>query len=337
MKISFFSTKSYDREFFERANQNFGHELVFYSSKLNFETRDIIKDSPCVCVFVNDTLDQEVLTALANNGVSLIALRCAGFNNVDVRAAYELGMSVVRVPAYSPNAVAEHAVGLMLALNRKIHRSYSRVRNCNFSLQGLLGFDMAGKTAGIIGTGRIGQIVARILKQGMGMKVIAHDPKPCPECESMGVEYVDLTTLYSDSDIISLHCPLTHDTHHLINTEALSLMKDGVMIVNTSRGAVIDTCAVIEMLKSGKVGYLGLDVYEQEGDLFFEDLSDKVITDDVFERLLTFPNVLITGHQGFFTEDALRAIADTTLQNVTSCENGKPCENLVTPDMVVNK
>ena len=258
-----------------------------------------------------------------------MVLRCAGFNNVDLLAAERLGVKVVRVPAYSPYAVAEHTVGLMLSLNRKIHRAYNRVREGNFSLNGLLGFDMHGRTVGVIGTGRIGALVVRILV-GMGCRVLACDPVQNEECVSMGASYVDLSELYRQSDIITLHCPLTCDTHHLINASALEQMRTGVMLINTSRGAVIDATVLVSGLKSEKIGYLGLDVYEQEGDLFFEDLSDKIIQDDVFERLITFPNVLITGHQGYFTQDALRSIAQTSLENVTAVEQGRHCENEVT-------
>ena len=288
---------------------------------------------PAVCVFVNDTLDAAVLTALATQGTDLIVLRCAGFNNVDIQAASDLGLHVVRVPAYSPHSVAEHSVALMLALNRHLHRAYNRVRNGNFALQGLLGFELRGKTVGIVGTGRIGAAVAQIL-HGFGCRLIAHDPQPNPGCISLGVEYVPLDKLTAVSDIITLHCPLNQQTRHLIDTAAVARMQQGVMLINTSRGAVIDTLAVIEGLKSSKIGHLGLDVYEQEGDLFFQDLSDQVIQDDVFERLLTFPNVLITGHQGFFTDEALSSIAQTTLQNISMFERDGVCQNEVTMELL---
>lgn len=329
MNIVFFSTKPYDEEFFKSSSQNFGHQLRFLEPRLTSETTDLINDEPAVCVFVNDTLDKEVLIKLKDRGVKLIALRCAGYNNVDLKAAHDLGIKVVLVPAYSPNAVAEHTVGLMLALNRKIHRAYARVHEGNFSLEGLLGFDFHGRTAGIIGTGKIGAIVARILL-AFGMKVLAHDLVRNPECEQAGIEYVEKEELYARSDVISLHCPLTRETNHMIDGKALSMMKDGVMLINTSRGAVLDTCAIIEALKSKKIGYLGLDVYEHEGNLFFEDLSCEIIQDDIFERLLSFPNVLITGHQGFFTSDALINIADTTLKSVTEFEQGQALSNEVT-------
>jgi len=267
------------------------------------------------------------LKAIAAGGTKLIALRCAGFNNIDLAVAKELGITVVRVPAYSPYAVAEHTVGLILTLNRKFHRAYARVREGNFSLDGLLGFDLHDRTVGIIGTGRIGAITAQIL-HGFGCQILAYDKYPNPDCKAIAL-YVDLPELFNKSDIISLHCPLTPETHHLINAEAIAQMKQNVMLINTSRGALIDTEAVITGLKSGKVGYLGLDVYEQEADLFFEDLSNTVIQDDVFERLLTFPNVVITGHQAFFTEDALRNIAETTLTNISDFERGNTCLNIL--------
>ena len=329
MKVVLFSTQSYDRSFFDEANTAFRHELVYIEHPLSADTAFLVKDAAAVCAFVNDDLGRETLAALRRQGVGLVALRCAGFNNVDLVAAQELGITVVRVPAYSPHAVAEHTVGLMLSLNRKIHRAYNRVREGNFSLDGLLGFDMHGRSVGIIGTGRIGTEVARIL-HGMGCRILAHDPVPAAECRALGAVYVELDELYRQADIITLHCPLNCDTEHLIDQAAIGQMRPGVMLINTSRGAVVDTQAVIAGLKSGKIGYLGLDVYEQEGDLFFRDLSDKVIQDDVFERLLTFPNVLITGHQGYFTEDALRNIAQTTLANITACEQGRVSGNELT-------
>lgn len=333
MKVAVCSAQSYDREFLLAANVGFGHDLVFYDSRLSAETRQIVAGFAAVCVFVNDTLDAGVLEALAAQGTQLIALRCAGFNNVDIHAANGLGLHVVRVPAYSPHSVAEHTVGLMLALNRHLHQAYNRVRNGNFALQGLLGFELRGKTVGIVGTGRIGTAVMRIL-HGFGCRLIAYDPQRSHECIRLGVEYVPLEKLYADSDIVTLHCPLNPQTHHLIDAEAIRRMKPRVMLINTSRGGVIDTRAIVEGLKSLKIGCMGLDVYEQEGDLFFQDLSDRVIQDDVFERLLTFPNVLITGHQGFFTAEALSSIAQTTLQNITSFEREGICENEVTPELL---
>ena len=288
---------------------------------------------PAVCVFVNDMLNAPVLQTLAEQGTRLIALRCAGFNNVDIRAASSLGLRVVRVPTYSPQSIAEHTVLLMLALNRHLHQAYNRVRNGNFSLQGLLGFELHGKTVGIIGTGHIGSVVVRIL-HGFRCRLFAHDPLHDPECIALGVEYVSLEQLHAESDIITLHCPLNPQTHYMINGAAIDRMKEGVMLINTSRGAVIDTRAVIEGLKSSKIGCLGLDVYEQEGDLFFRDLSGEVIRDDVFERLLTFPNVLITGHQGFFTAEALSNIAQTTLENISLFEREGICQNEVTVELL---
>ena len=272
-----------------------------------------------------------MLIELAAQGTRLIALRCAGFNNVDIKKAKELGISVVRVPAYSPYAVAEHAVGLMLALNRKVHWANSRVKEGNFSLDGLLGFDMHGRTAGLIGTGRIGECVVRIL-HGFGCEIIACDQVKNPICEELGVEYVDLNELLERSDIISLHCPLFAETHHLIDKNAIAMMKKGVMIINTSRGALIDSRAVIDGLKSEKIGYLGIDVYEEEEELFFEDKTFEIRTDDVFARLTTFPNVVITGHQAYFTQEAVAHIAQTTLENITAYENDGKLVNAVVPD-----
>lgn len=324
MKINFYSSKPYDITFFEKVNINYQHELIFHKYSLNEDTVDLVKDVKCICVFVNDKLNALVLAKLYDKGVRLIALRCAGFNNVDVFKADELGITVVRVPAYSPESVAEHTIGLILSLSRHIHRAYNRIRESNFSLNGLLGFELHHATVGIVGTGQIGTALAKILK-GFGSKIIACDPLPSDECISLGVNYVDFKTLCQQADVISLHCPLTHDTHHLINQTNLQDMKPGVMIINTSRGAVIDTQAVINSLKNGHIGYLGLDVYEQEENLFFQDLSDEIISDDLFERLLTFPNVLVTGHQAFFTDQALNNIAETTLDNIKRFENSTEC------------
>lgn len=333
MKIAVFSTKTYDREFLETANGQYGHDLVYFQPHLTYETCSLASGFEGVCVFVNDTLNPEVLKSLSENGTRLAALRCAGFNNVDLFAAAEFGITVVRVPSYSPEAVAEHTLALVLSLNRKVHRAYARVREGNFSLEGLLGFNLHDKTIGIIGTGKIGFALAKIMK-GFGCTVLACDPYPNPECRALGVIYTDASGLFKESDIITLHCPLTPATHHLIDSKALAKMKNGVMLINTSRGAVIDTKAVIGALKSGKIGYLGLDVYEEEGDLFFEDLSSEVIQDDVFARLLTFPNVLITGHQAFFTREALRAIAETTLSNIADFEKGGSCINQITAERI---
>ncbi|WP_016600450.1 2-hydroxyacid dehydrogenase, partial [Yersinia pestis] len=282
-----------------------------------------------VCLFVNDDGCREILTELATIGVKILALRCAGFNNVDLEAAKELGIQVVRVPAYSPEAVAEHTVGMMLSLNRRIHRAYQRTRDANFSLEGLIGFNMHNRTAGIIGTGKIGVATMRILK-GFGMRLLAFDPYPSEQALELGAEYVDLKTLYAESDVISLHCPMTPENHHLLNKQSFDQMKDGVMIINTSRGGLIDSTAAIDALKQQKIGSLGMDVYENERDLFFEDKSNDVIQDDVFRRLSSCHNVLFTGHQAFLTEEALTSISVTTLQNIAQLDKGEPCPNIIT-------
>ncbi len=333
MKIGVFSTKSYDRVFLAAANKDHGHEFVFFEVRITPETVSLAKGFPAICIFVNDQLDASMLDTIAQHGTRLVALRCAGFNNVDLAAAKRYGVTVVRVPAYSPHSVAEHTVGLLLTLNRKIHRAFARVREGNFALDGLLGFDIHGQSVGIIGTGRIGAEVAKIM-YGFGCHLLAHDIRRNPECEKIGVRYTSLSELYAQSDIITLHCPLTPDTYHLIDYRALDQMKPGVVLINTSRGALIDTQAVIKGLKSEKIGYLGLDVYEEEADLFFEDLSDKVIQDDVFARLLTFPNVVITGHQAFFTKNALQKIAETTVGNITEFERDGVCKNEVRVEKV---
>ncbi len=328
MHVTLFSSKNYDRQFFTAANGQHGHTLKFLSPHLDQHTAMLATGSDVVCAFVNDTLSAPVLDTLASLGVRHVALRCAGYNNVDLEAAGRNGILVSRVPAYSPHAVAEHTVALLLDLNRKVHRAHTRVREGNFSLDGLLGFDLHGRTAGIIGTGRIGINVIRILR-GFGCEVLAYDPHPQAECRDLGARYVSLEELFAASDIISIHCPLTPESHHLINAAALEQMKPGVMLINTSRGAVVDSKALVAGLKSGKIGYLGLDVYEEEGDLFFEDLSDTVIQDDVFARLTTFPNVIITGHQGFFTREALGNIAETTLSNIDEFATRGECTNAV--------
>ena len=328
MNAAFFSTKKYDQDFFNSINTDFNHKLTFFETALNKHTASLTKDYNAVCVFVNDDLNAATIDLLAKNGVQLIALRCAGFNNVDLKAAAEKNIKVVRVPAYSPQAVAEHAVALILTLNRKTHKAYNRVRENNFSLEKLTGFNLYGKTVGVIGTGIIGQCFAKIML-GFGCKVLAYDIKPNEELKRSGVEYVELETLLKASDIISLHCPLNEHTHHLIDQNAFEKMKDGAMLINTGRGALIDTSAVVEALKSEKLGYLGIDVYEQESGLFFNDLSETVNKDDDFLRLMSFPNVLITGHQGFFTKEALEQIAQVTLQNLTDFEKGAALENEV--------
>ena len=317
MKVAIYSSKSYEKPFLDAANVEASHELVYLDVRLSTTTAGLAGGTPAVSIFVSDDASAPVLRALHAGGTRLLALRSAGFNNVDVAEAERLGITVTRVPAYSPHAVAEHAVGLMLSLNRKFHRAYARVREQNFSLDGLMGFDMHGKTAGVIGTGKIGEAVCSILR-GLGCRVLAFDPVRSPACEALGVAYVGLATLYAESDIITLHCPLTPATRHLVGEAALAAMKPGVMLINTSRGAIVDARALIAALKRGHVGSVGLDVYEEESDLFFKDLSAEVIHDDVFVRLLTFPNVLITAHQGFFTREACEAIARTTLGSVTA-------------------
>lgn len=329
MKVAVFSTKNYDQKFLSLANKEHNHELHFFEPRLNVETAALAGNFPVVCVFVNDQLNKETLNQIAEKGVKLIALRCAGFNNVDLQTAHELGLTVVRVPSYSPHAVAEYTVSLILTLNRKLHRAYYRVREGNFTLDGLLGFDLHGCTVGILGTGKIGRITAKILA-GFDCNVLGYDLYPHSEFESIGGKYVELEELVTQSDIISLHCPLTPETHHIINAETINDMKSGVMLINTSRGALIDTKAVIGGLKAKKIGFLAMDVYEQESELFFEDLSDEIIQDDVFQRLLTFPNVLITGHQAFFTREALTNIAQTTISNITDFEQGESCPNQIT-------
>lgn len=332
MKVAFFSTKPYDRKFFDLANEQFGHEITYFETRLTRQTLKLAEGFDCACAFVNDQLDASVLIALAAQGTRLVALRCAGFNNVDVNSANELGISVVRVPAYSPYAVAEHTVGLMLALNRKIYWANSRVKEGNFALDGLLGFDMRSATVGLVGTGKIGECVASVL-HGFGCRILAHDQYENETCKNeYGVEYVSFGELIAQSDVISLHCPLLPETHHLINMDAIARMKKGVMIINTSRGALIDARAAIEGLKSEKIGYLGIDVYEEEEELFFEDKTFQILTDDVFARLTTFPNVVITGHQAYFTREAVSRIAQTTLENITAYENGETLKNAVLTD-----
>jgi len=329
MKIAVFSSKSYDKQFLNLANKKYGHELVYFEPQLNKDTAKLAAGFSAVCVFVNDIINKETIANLASSGTRLIALRCAGFNNVDLYATMEKGLTVVRVPAYSPHGVAEHAMTLIMALNRKICRANSRVHDGNFSIEGLLGFELAGKVFGVMGTGKIGSILARIM-HGFGCKVLAYDIRKNPDCEAIGAKYVSKEELYAHSDIISLHLPLMKETYHVINPQTLGQMKDGVMLINTSRGGLIDSFSLIEGLKSGKIGYLGLDVYEEEENLFFKDLSGQVIQDDVFARLLSFPNVLITGHQAFFTSTAMENIADTTLGNITAFEqNSLKAENIV--------
>ncbi|MDN8540136.1 2-hydroxyacid dehydrogenase [Erwinia sp. ACCC 02193] len=329
MKLAVYSTKQYDRKYLEQVNESYGFELEYFDFLLTSRTAKTAAGCDGVCIFVNDDGGREVLEELASLGVKYIALRCAGFNNVDLDAAKALGLKVVRVPAYSPEAVAEHAVGMMMTLNRRIHRAYQRTRDANFSLEGLIGFNMHGRTAGIIGTGKIGLATLRILK-GFGMRLLAFDPYPNPQALELGATYVDIKTLFRESDVISLHCPLTPENNHLLNMAAFQQMKDGVMIINTSRGGLIDSQAAIDALKMQKIGSLGMDVYENERDLFFEDKSNDVIQDDIFRRLSACHNVLFTGHQAFLTAEALTSIAATTLQNLQQLEKGELCDNELT-------
>jgi D-lactate dehydrogenase len=325
MRVAVFNVKSYDREYLTLANSQLPeaqrHELVWLEPHLTLDTVALAVGAQAVCVFVNDKLNAAVLERLSALGIRLIALRCAGFNNVDLMAAKSLGLTVVRVPAYSPHAVAEHAVALIMALNRKTHRAYNRVRDGNFSLQGLCGFDVYGKTVGVVGTGKIGLAFAQIMN-GFGCKLVAYDPNPAPEASALGLQYVSLTELLQQSDIVSLHCPLTPNTRHLIDERAILQMKRGALLINTGRGALVDTRALIGALKKHHLGAVGVDVYEEEEALFFEDHSSEGIEDDIFVRLSTFPNVLVTAHQGFLTAEALTAIAQVTLANITAFAAG---------------
>lgn len=345
MRLAFFDTHVYERDCFEAARTQAAalaadgqpHELVFFEPRLTEQTAQLAAGFDGVCSFVNDRLDADALATLAGLGVRLIALRSAGFNHVDVAAAERLGLAVVRVPEYSPHAVAEHAVALVLALDRKIHRAYARVREWNFSLDGLVGFDLFGRVVGIVGLGRIGRACARIFR-GFGCNVLGTDRHPDPAfAADSGLAHVTLDELYARSDVISLHVPLTPETHHLLDARAFACMKRGVMVINTGRGALIDSRALIDALKSGQVGHAGLDVYEEEEGVFFEDLSDRVLQDDVLARLLTFPNVIVTSHQGFLTRDALARIAETTLANATAFERGEPLVNAVGGDRLVRR
>lgn len=324
MKVVLFDTHGYEREAFTAANAGLGHQLAFLEPRLTRATAALAAGHEAICAFVNDRVDAAALEVLQGCGVRIVALRSAGYNHVDLAAAARLGLPVVRVPEYSPYAVAEHAVGLVLALNRKIHRAYARVREWNFSLEGLVGFDLHGKTVGIIGTGKIGRAAARIF-HGFGCKVLAFDARPHPELTSgLGIRYAELDTLYREADVLSLHVPLTPSTHHMIDEAALAKMKRGVMLINTGRGALLDSRALLAALKTGHIGAAGLDVYEEEEGVFFRDLSDKVLQDDVLARLLTFPNVLVTSHQAFLTKEALGNIATTTLESLGAFERGEP-------------
>jgi D-lactate dehydrogenase len=336
MIVSFFSTQSYDKTFFDRHNKS--NEIRYFEVSLTEQTSALAKGSQAVCVFVNDKITEGVIQQLSKMGIRLIVLRCAGYNNVNIEAAKQHGLTIVRVPAYSPHAVAEHAVALILTLNRKTHKAYNRIREGNFSLDRLTGFDLFGKTVGVVGTGKIGEVFCRIML-GFGCKVLAYDvvenkalntvDAGNPDASGKGVVFSSLENLLKQSDIVSLHCPLNDATHHLINTESLKTMKHGAMLINTGRGALIDTQAVIEALNIGQLGYLGIDVYEQEEKLFFKDFSESIIQDEVILRLMSFPNVLITAHQAFFTEEALTQIAMITLQNISDFESEKPLLNIV--------
>ncbi|MDX1301056.1 2-hydroxyacid dehydrogenase [Photobacterium sp.] len=326
MKIAVFSTKKYDQASFELVNDSYQHELVYFDFRLTRQTARMAHGFDAVCAFVNDDLSKPVLQELASNGVRLIAMRCAGFDKVDLNAAKALNIQVVRVPAYSPEAIAEHALGLMLSLNRKIHRAYQRTRDANFSLEGLTGFNFHGRTVGVIGTGKIGIATIKILK-GLGMNILAYDPYENPTAIELGVTYSTLDEIYHQADVITLHCPMTKENYHMLNADAFNKMRDGVMIINTSRGELLNSKDAIEALKTGKIGSLGIDVYENEKDLFFEDKSNDVIQDDVFRRLSSCHNVLFTGHQAFLTEEALGNIADATLNNIRHFEAGTASGN----------
>ena len=326
LNIAFFSSKSYDEKSFNLAKGELNAEFHFHDFRLTTTTAKMAHDNEVVCAFVNDDLSREVLKILAQGGTKLIAMRCAGFDKVDLDAAKELGLQVVRVPAYSPESVAEHTVGMMMCLNRKLHKAYQRTRDANFSLEGLVGFNFYGKTVGVIGSGKIGLATMRILK-GLGMNILCYDPYPSPLAVELGAKYVELDELYKESDVISLHCPMSKENYHLLDATAFEKMKDGVMIVNTSRGELLDSTAAIEALKQSKIGALGLDVYDNEKELFFQDKSNDVIVDDVFRRLSACHNVLFTGHQAFLTKDALFNIANTTLTSVDAFFAGNTSGN----------
>ncbi|CAH6947942.1 D-lactate dehydrogenase [Vibrio chagasii] len=326
LNIAFFSSKSYDEKSFNLAKGELNAEFHFHDFRLTTTTAKMAHDNEVVCAFVNDDLSREVLEILAQGGTKLIAMRCAGFDKVDLDAAKELGLQVVRVPAYSPESVAEHTVGMMMCLNRKLHKAYQRTRDANFSLEGLVGFNFYGKTVGVIGSGKIGLATMRILK-GLGMNILCYDPYPNPLAIELGATYVELDELYKKSDVISLHCPMSKENYHLLDANAFEKMKDGVMIVNTSRGELLDSTAAIEALKQSKIGALGLDVYDNEKELFFQDKSNDVIVDDVFRRLSACHNVLFTGHQAFLTKDALFNIANTTLTSVDAFFAGNTSGN----------
>lgn len=328
MKILFYDTKPYDKEFFNKYNKGYGFDIKYLTGKLTEESADLAKGYDIISIFVNDTVDKKVIDILVECGVKLIAMRCAGYNNVSLKDI-DGKIKVVRVPAYSPYSIVEYTAGMIMTLNRKIHKAYIRTREGNFSITGLMGYDLHEKTAGIIGAGKIAQILIKILK-GFGMKVIAYDPYPNYEkAKELGFEFTDLDTLYKEADIISLNCPLTKETRYMINRNSMNKMKDGVMIVNTGRGMLIDTVDLIEALKDKKIGAAALDVYEEEADYFFEDYSNMVIEDDILGRLLSFNNVLVTSHQAFFTKEAVEEITRVTMENIKRFQEGKPLENEV--------
>lgn len=325
-KVAFFDTKQYDRQWFDKLEKSF--EIKYFEEKLNAENADLASGFDGAIAFVNDTINRNTLKILAEGGVKILAMRCAGYNNINFKAAHEYGIKVVRVPVYSPYAVAEHTIALLLTLNRKIHKAYSRTRDFNFALNGLTGFDLNGKTVGVIGTGKIGQIFIKIC-QGFGMRVLAYDPY---KIENPTFEYAELDEIYRQSDAISLHCPLTEDTHHILNAEAFSKMKSSVYIINTSRGGLIDSEALLDALKSRRIAGAGLDVYEEEAEVFFEDCSDTIVNDDILARLVSLPNVLLTSHQAFLTEEALKNIAEITIGNLEDYFAGKPLKNQICYD-----
>ena len=326
-RIAVFDTKPYDKFFFEEENKKYGFDITYFEAKLRPRTANLTAGFDAVCAFVNDELDEQVMEQLHKNGVKLVAMRCAGYNNVNLRAACKFGIQVVRVPQYSPYAVAEYALALLMTLNRKVHRAYNRVREGNFSIGGLMGFDLRGKTIGVIGTGKIGRTFIGLLR-GFGMRVLAYDPYPNPEhARELNFEYVPLETVFRESDIISLHCPLTPENHHMINDETIAMMKKGIVLINTSRGRLIHSAALVNGLKSGRIGAAGLDVYEEETDYFFEDFSGHILNDDILARLISMPNVIVTSHQAFLTEEALSNIAETTVLNLVQLHDEGACDN----------
>ncbi|QBR01269.1 2-hydroxyacid dehydrogenase [Paraburkholderia pallida] len=326
MDIVVFSAKPYDRQFLDAANADHGHRIRYLDDPLNTDTAGLAAGHRGVCIFVNDEANEAVLDVLARGGTQLIALRCTGYNNVDLKAAAARGIKVVRVVDYSPNSVAEHAVALLMAINRKVHRAYNRTRDFNFALDGLMGFDLCGKTVAVIGTGKIGRVFARIMA-GFGCNVIGYDAYPSAEFEALGGRYAPVEEVGANADIVSLHCPLTPQTYHIIGTDMLARAKRGALLINTSRGGLVDTEAAIEALKSGQLGGLAIDVYEQEADVFFRDLSGTIVNDDVLQRLMTFPNVIVTGHQAFLTREAVSTICETTLRSITEFETGQALTN----------